>query len=64
MSRESTLRRRSKGKPTFNFDPRYRSQDFTVMIWDDDRRGFGDLDPKAWFESLPLQYHGTQWLEW
>ena len=28
----------SKGKPTFiNFDKPYPSQDFTVMIWDDDR---------------------------
>lgn len=36
---------RSKGKPTFiNFDKRYPSQDFTVMIWGDDRPGFGDLE--------------------
>ena len=35
----------SRGKPTFiNFDRAYPSQDFTVMIWDDDRAGFGNLD--------------------
>jgi hypothetical protein len=35
----------SKGKPTFiNFDKPYPSQDFTVMVWDDDRAGFGNLD--------------------
>jgi hypothetical protein len=39
---------RSKGKPTFiNFDKRYPSQDFTVMIWNDDRPGFGDLEKYA-----------------
>ena len=33
----------SKGKPTFiNFDKPYPSQDFTVMIWDDDRAEFGN----------------------
>jgi hypothetical protein len=38
----------SKGKPTFiNFDKRYPSQDFTVMIWNDDRPGFGDLEKYA-----------------
>jgi hypothetical protein len=35
----------SRGKPTFiNFDKPYPSQDFTVMIWDDDRPSFGNLD--------------------
>jgi hypothetical protein len=35
----------SRGKPTFiNFDKPYPNQDFTVMVWDDDRAGFGDLD--------------------
>jgi hypothetical protein len=35
----------SRGKPTFiNFDKPYPSQDFTVMIWDDDRPAFGNLD--------------------
>ena len=34
----------SKGKPTFiNFDRPYPHQDFTVMIWDEDRVRFGDL---------------------
>ena len=38
----------SKGKPTFiNFDKPYPSQDFTVMIWDDDRPGFGNLEKYA-----------------
>jgi|ERR1700733_4159027 hypothetical protein len=38
----------SKGKPTFiNFDKRYPNEDFTVMIWDDDRPGFGDLGKYA-----------------
>jgi hypothetical protein len=27
-----------------NFDKPYPSQDFTVMIWDDDRPAFGNLD--------------------
>jgi hypothetical protein len=35
----------SKGKPTFiNFDKPYPSQDFTVMIWGEDRPRFGDLE--------------------
>jgi hypothetical protein len=35
----------SKGKPTFiNFDKPYPNQDFTVMIWDDERAGFGSLE--------------------
>jgi hypothetical protein len=35
----------SKGKPTFiNFDKPYPNEDFTVMIWDDDRAGFGNLE--------------------
>ena len=34
----------SKGKPTFiNFDKPYPNQDFTVMIWDDERAAFGVL---------------------
>jgi hypothetical protein len=38
----------AKGKPTFiNFDKPYPSQDFTVMIWDEDRTGFGDLQKDA-----------------
>jgi hypothetical protein len=36
----------SKGKPTFiNFDKPYPSQDFTIMIWDDERAAFGSLEP-------------------
>ena len=39
---------RSKGKPTFiNFDKPYPNEDFTVMIWDDDRAGFGNLEKYA-----------------
>ena len=35
----------SKGKPTFiNFDKPYPNQDFTVMIWDDERAAFGSLE--------------------
>jgi hypothetical protein len=35
----------SRGKPTFiNFDRPYPNQDFTVMIWDDERAGFGSLE--------------------
>ena len=35
----------SRGKPTFiNFDKPYPNQDFTVMIWDDERAGFGSLE--------------------
>lgn len=35
----------SRGKPTFiNFDKPYPNQDFTVMIWDDERAGFGNLE--------------------
>lgn len=35
----------SRGKPTFiNFDKPYPSQDFTVMIWDDERPAFGNLE--------------------
>jgi hypothetical protein len=35
----------SKGRPTFiNFDKPYPSQDFTVMIWDEDRPQFGALE--------------------
>jgi hypothetical protein len=35
----------SRGKPRFiNFDKPYPNQDFTVMIWDDDRAGFGNLE--------------------
>jgi hypothetical protein len=35
----------SRGKPTFiNFDKPYPNQDFTVMIWDDDRASFGNLE--------------------
>jgi hypothetical protein len=38
----------SKGKPTFiNFDKPYPSQDFTVMIWDDERAAFGNLEKYA-----------------
>lgn len=43
--------RNSRGKPTFiNLDKPYPAQDFTVMIWDDDRPAFGNLD----------QYNGKQ----
>jgi hypothetical protein len=35
----------SKGKPTFiNFDKPYPNQDFTVMIWNDERAAFGSLE--------------------
>jgi hypothetical protein len=35
----------SRGKPTFiNFDRPYPSQNFTVMIWDDDQAGFPNVD--------------------
>lgn len=35
----------SRGKPTFiNFDKPYPSQDFIVMIWDNDRAAFGNLE--------------------
>jgi len=47
----------SKGKPTFlNFDKPYPSQDFTVMIWDDDRPAFGDL---AKYSGHRVCAHGT-----
>jgi hypothetical protein len=42
----------SKGKPTFiNFDKPYPTQDFTVMIWDDDRAGFSNLEKYAGAKS-------------
>jgi hypothetical protein len=35
---------RSRGNPTFiDFDRPYPSQDFTVVIWGEDRASFGDL---------------------
>jgi hypothetical protein len=35
---------RSRGNPTFiDFDRPYPSQDFTVVIWGEDRANFGDL---------------------
>lgn len=37
-----------QGKPTFiNFNKRYPNQDFKLMIWEDDRPGFGDLEKYA-----------------
>jgi hypothetical protein len=39
----STTQPRSRGKPTFiDLDKPYPSQDFTIVIWDDDRAKFGD----------------------
>lgn len=47
----------SKGKPTFiNFDKPYPNQDFTVMIWDDDRSAFGDLNK---YSGKQVCAHGT-----
>jgi hypothetical protein len=47
----------SKGKPTFiNFDKPYPSQDFTVMIWDDERAAFGNLEKYA---GRRVCAHGT-----
>ena len=44
---------RTKGKPTFiNLDKRYPTQDFTVMIWDDDRAGLGDLEKYAGYQVV------------
>jgi hypothetical protein len=38
----------SKGKPTFiNFERPYPNQDFTVMIWEEDLPGFGDLEKEV-----------------
>jgi hypothetical protein len=38
----------SRGKPTFiNFDKPYPNEDFTVIIWDDDRAGFGNPEKYA-----------------
>ncbi len=47
----------SKGKPTFiNFDKRYPNQDFTVLIWNDDRPGFGNLEK---YEGRQVCVHGV-----
>jgi hypothetical protein len=47
----------SKGKPTFiNFDKPYPNQDFTVMIWDDDWAGFGNLS-RCTSEEVLLAWH-------
>jgi hypothetical protein len=40
-----STRSHRRGKPTFiNFDRPYPNQDFTVMIWHDERAGFGSLE--------------------
>jgi hypothetical protein len=54
---------RSRGKPTFiNFDKPYPNQDFTLMIWDDDRPGFGNLGKYAGHQvcarGVITEYHG------
>ena len=48
--------------PHINFDKPYPSQDFTVMIWEEDRAAFGNVDKKNGLQicarGMITQYRG------